>query len=61
MFVSNLKLNNMENISFKKEQFTAMTRVLKANLIQKCLKNVLENNSVTIDGKDYAELPEFIY
>lgn len=55
MFVSNLKLNNMENISFKKEQFDAMARVLKADLIEKCIKNISENNSVKIDSKAYRD------
>lgn len=61
MFVPNFKLNNMENISFKKEQFDEMARVFKADLIEKCIQNISENNSVKIDGKDYTELPEFRY
>ncbi|SHG14034.1 hypothetical protein [Flavobacterium johnsoniae] len=51
----------MENISFEKEQFDEMTRVLKAELIEKCIKNLLESNSIKIDNVDYTKLSDFTY
>ncbi|MEO8516627.1 MAG: hypothetical protein ABI426_07785 [Flavobacterium sp.] len=51
----------MENIIFKKEQFNEMPIVLKAELIEKCIKKLSERNSVKIDNVDYTELSDFIY
>ncbi len=51
----------MENISFKKEQFASMTRVLKAQMIEKCIESISDNNSVTIDDVNYTKLSDFIY
>ena len=51
----------MENISFGKEQFEAMTRVLKVEMIERCIRVISENNSVTIDNVVYTELSDFIY
>lgn len=51
----------MEKISFKKDQFDEMTRVLKAELIEKCIKNLSGSNSVKIDNVDYTELSDFTY
>lgn len=51
----------MENISFEKEQFEAMTRVLKAEMIERCISAISENNSITIDNISYTELSAFIY
>lgn len=51
----------MENISFKKEQFVVMTRVQKADLIEKCVQNIAKKNSITIDEVGYTELSDFIY
>lgn len=61
MFVFHLCLNTMENISFEKEQFEAMTRVLKAEMIETCIRAISENNSVTIDNINYTKLSAFIY
>lgn len=61
MFVTNFKQKNMENINFKKKQFDEMTRVLKAELIEKCIKNLLGSKSIKIDDVDYTELSDFTY
>jgi hypothetical protein len=51
----------MENISFKKVQFEEMTRVLKVELIEKCIINLSRTNSIKIDDVQYTELSSFIY
>lgn len=51
----------MENDNFTKEQFGVMTRVQKADLIEKCVQNIAKKNSITIDEVDYTELSDFIY
>ena len=51
----------MENICFEKEQFEGMTRVLKAEIIERSINAISENNTVTIDNVDYTELSVFIY
>ncbi|WP_395051163.1 hypothetical protein [Flavobacterium sp.] len=51
----------MENDYFTKEQFGSMTRVQKADLIEKCVLNIIKNNPITIDGIIYTELSAFTY
>lgn len=51
----------MENINFEKNQFESMTRVQKAEIIESCMRSLLENNSVTIDNVVYEELSAFTY
>lgn len=51
----------MNPISFTTEQFSEMTRVIKASIIEDSINALMNNRTVTIDNNQITELPQFIY
>lgn len=57
---TNKKRTIMRKIEFTKDQFTAMTKQLKKELIQECIEALQNGKSVTVDGEEFTDLTLFL-
>lgn len=57
---TNKKRTIMRKIEFTKDQFSAMTKQLKKELIQECIEALQNGKSVTVDGEEFTDLTLFL-